>query len=48
MLIFGVHPARECDCTTENNYTTEGTHKNEYNIMYKRANECIYCTTEGT
>ena len=25
MLIFGVHPARECDCTTENNYTTEGT-----------------------
>ena len=46
MLIFGVHPVRECDCTTDNNYTTEGTHENEY--MYKRANECIYCTTEGT
>ena len=41
MLIFGVHPARECNCTTENNYTTEGTHENES----KRANECIYCTT---
>ena len=36
--------ARECDCITENNYTTEGTHENEY----KRAKECIYCTTEGT
>ena len=46
MLIFGVHLARECDCTTENNYITEGTHENEY--KYKRANECIYCTTEGT
>ena len=39
MLIFGVHPARECDCTAENNYTTGGTHENEY--MYKRAKECI-------